>query len=77
MPAPSLILLLLLCPPLWADDAPPPSLELLEFLADFGDIDRQTLELMEYHAQKDLLRRSTAPDEQAPQLNEEDTSNED
>lgn len=30
-----------------------PSLQLLEFLADFGAIDNQTYELIEYHALQD------------------------
>lgn len=30
-----------------------PSEELLEFLADFGDIDDQTFDLIEFHAQQD------------------------
>ncbi len=40
-------------PPPPAGDEPP-SLELLEFLADFGAIDEQTWQLLEYHAQRDL-----------------------
>lgn len=32
----------------------PPSLELLEFLADFGEVDEATFELIEYHARQDL-----------------------
>ncbi len=31
-----------------------PSLELLEFLADFGEIDEATFEMIEYHAGRDL-----------------------
>ncbi len=59
----SLLFSLLLCcapagaqqsSPAGGDDGKQPSLELLEFLADFGPIDTQTLELMEYHAQRDL-----------------------
>lgn len=34
--------------------AAPPSLELLEFLADFGEVDEATFELIEYHARQDL-----------------------
>ena len=32
---------------------PAPSLELLEFLAEFGDIDAETFDVIEYHAQQD------------------------
>ena len=32
----------------------PPSLELLEFLADFGEVDEATFNLIEYHARQDL-----------------------
>ncbi len=32
----------------------PPTLELLEFLADFGEVDEATFELIEYHARQDL-----------------------
>ena len=32
----------------------PPSLELLEFLADFGEVNDATFELIEYHARQDL-----------------------
>ncbi len=32
----------------------PPTLELLEFLADFGEVDGATFELIEYHARQDL-----------------------
>jgi hypothetical protein len=30
-----------------------PSLELLEFLADFGEVDAATFDLIEYHARQD------------------------
>jgi len=42
---------------------PTPSLELLEFLADFGDIDPQTLELLEYHARRDRQIRQQSGDD--------------
>lgn len=42
--------------------SPAPSLELLEFLADFGRIDAETLDLLEYHARRDLQRK-TVPTE--------------
>ena len=35
------------------DKTPGPSLELLEFLAEFGDVDAQTYDVIEYHAQRD------------------------
>ena len=35
-------------------DTPYPSAELLEFLAEFGELDEQTYELIEYHALRDL-----------------------
>ena len=37
-----------------AQAAAPPSLELLEFLADFGEVDEATFNLIEYHARQDL-----------------------
>lgn len=42
------------------DKQPYPSEQMLEFLADFGDIDEQTYELIEYHA----LQRDRKPDPQ-------------
>ncbi len=35
------------------NNPPTPSLELLEFLAEFGDVDAQTYDVIEYHAQRD------------------------
>ena len=35
-------------------NASAPSLELLEFLAEFGHVDAQTFDLIEYHAQRDF-----------------------
>ena len=32
-----------------------PSMELLEFLADFGDVDDATFDIIEFHANKDLM----------------------
>ena len=31
-----------------------PSEEMLEFLADFGDIDNETFDIIEFHAQQDI-----------------------
>lgn len=33
-----------------------PSRELLEFLAEFSEVDEETYELLEYHAQRDLQK---------------------
>lgn len=52
----SLVLWLLLLSPAVAQESTDelyPSEELLEFLADFGDIDEETYELIEYHALQD------------------------
>ncbi len=43
------------------DPPPAPSLELLEFLADFGRIDPETLELLDYHARRDLQQAAPEP----------------
>ncbi len=41
-----------------------PSQSLLEFLADFGDVDEQTYELIEYHAlQRDHKQQEKSNDE--------------
>lgn len=40
-----------------------PSAELLEFLADFGAIDNQTYELIEYHALQDRKSEQEKTDE--------------
>jgi len=54
-----------------ADPPPAPSLELLEFLADFDRIDPETLELLDYHARRDL--RQSDPDHPPGQeLNHDD-----
>ena len=42
-----------------------PSAELLEFLADFGDVDEQTYELIEYHAlQRDRNKAQEKSDDE-------------
>jgi len=43
------------------DPPPAPSLELLEFLADFDRIDPETLELLDYHARRDLQQAAPEP----------------
>ena len=44
-----------------SEQTPPyPSEQMLEFLADFGNVDEQTFELIEYHA---LQRDAQAPQE--------------
>ncbi len=50
-----ILLTALVCPQAGADDRPPiyPSAELLEFLAEFGELDEETYELIEYHALRD------------------------
>jgi hypothetical protein len=45
-----------------------PSEQLLEFLADFGEIDEQTFELIEYHA----LQRDRQESRQKPQEKSDD-----
>ncbi len=35
-------------------NAPPLSLDFLEFLADFGSVDEDSYEIIKYHAEKDL-----------------------
>lgn len=51
-----------------ADDASTedyPSQQLLEFLADFGDVDEQTYELIEYHAlQRDRNKAQEKSDDE-------------
>ena len=81
MSARLLTVALLLCPlPLQAQqtDTPDPELpglELLEFIADFGDLDEQTLELLEYHARRDLQQRN-AETRQPDNRRGEETSDE-
>ncbi len=59
---------LLLLTPTWAQEispqADPPSLELLEFIAEFGAIDEETFNIIEYHAQQDIEQNQPeSPDE--------------
>lgn len=64
---------LLLLSPVYAQDSAHdpaknelyPSEELLEFLADFGDADDETYELIEYHALQDIKTKDQEkPDDQ-------------
>lgn len=38
-----------------------PGRELLEFLAEFSEVDEATYELLEYHAQRDLQKEKADP----------------
>jgi hypothetical protein len=63
--------LLIYCLPLlpitaWAteQDNRLPSRELLEFLAEFSEVDEETYELLEFHAQRDLEKAKADPDQE-------------
>ena len=43
--------------------APAPSLELLEFLAEFGDVEANTFDLIEYHARQDIGAGTSGPED--------------
>ena len=60
-----LILGLLASTALAQEVTPAPSLELLEFLAEFGDIDAETFDVIEYHAQQDA-KPERSVDSEAP-----------
>jgi hypothetical protein len=65
------LLLALLCWPAAAQPpAQGPSLELLQFLAEFGDVDGETFDLIEHHAQQDQAQ-SEDP-ESSTKLTQED-----
>lgn len=51
-----------------------PSLELLEFLADYGEIDEATFEMIEYHAERDLgkeISGNSDDQQKMPELTDE------
>ncbi|MCP4432712.1 MAG: hypothetical protein GY806_17195 [Gammaproteobacteria bacterium] len=51
-----------------------PSMELLEFLADFGELDDATFEIIEFHAHRDLMDTEsdrTVSKQQKPEVADE------